>query len=81
MKTMLAFIVSVMLLTSGCGFAHRHPTQVKVYALVSGAAAGIGLGMYTRTHFCHYTYEGQPYYGSDCPAPRPVTGLKRGGGQ
>jgi len=84
MKTMCAFIVSVTLFTSGCGFAERHPTQAKVYALVAGAAAGAGLGYAMRTQTCHGIYDGKPYYGTTCPVPasdRPVSTTKTTGGR
>lgn len=54
----------------GCGFVERHPTQAKIYALVGGASIGAVVGLKTKVQFCHYMYEGQPYYGSSCPAPK-----------
>jgi hypothetical protein len=79
MKTMCAFIVVVTLFTSGCGFAERHPTQAKVYALVGGAAAGVGIGLATRGRgTCSGVYEGQPYTGNPCPhLDRPESGTTK----
>lgn len=65
----------ILLVISGasCGFIKKHPTQAKIYMLVGGAAIGTTVGLHTRLQFCHYAYEGQPYYGTTCPKP---AGLK-----
>lgn len=75
-------VALTMMISTGCGFAERHPTQVKVYALVGGAAIGAGVSLATRTQFCHYTYIGAPYYGTTCSNPdRPTARPVKGTGQ
>lgn len=69
-EAMKRLIVAILLAsTTGCGFAHRHPTAMKVAVVGGGIAIGGIVGYQNRASFCSYTYEGAPYYGTTCPKP------------
>jgi hypothetical protein len=65
MKKILVAILCLSL--TGCATIRRHPV---VTGLVVGAAAGAVIGYEMRVKHCTYTYDGQPYSGTTCPAPK-----------
>jgi hypothetical protein len=77
MKTACATLVILsMCLLSGCATMNRHPRLTKITFATAGIVAGGTLGYMQRNHFCSYTYDGQPYYGTTCPAPKGAVKLK-----
>lgn len=62
-------VAALLASTMGCGFAHRHPTAMKVAVVGGGIAIGGIVGYQNRASFCSYTYDGSPYYGTTCPKP------------
>ena len=62
-----ALVSALLIFTTSCGFAERHPVRAKVIGLVSGAAVGTAIALATR-HNCASTYDGKPYQGTPpCP--------------
>ena len=47
-------------------FVRRH---AKWFAILGGIGVGAVIGLKTRHTFCHYNYDGHPYYGTTCPSP------------
>ena len=65
------FVLSVACaLMSGCATIHRHPLATKIAFISAGAIAGGTLGYMQLQRSCSYMYEGKPYSGTTCPAPR-----------
>ena len=57
-------------LLSGCATIHRHPLATKIAFISAGAIAGGTLGYVQFQRSCSYMYEGKPYSGTTCPAPK-----------
>lgn len=63
-------ILALLVSLTGCTFAHRHPTAMKVIVVGGAVGLGGGIALANRTSYCSYTYDGKPYYGTSCPPPR-----------
>lgn len=63
-------LVLVLSLLTGCATLNRHPRLTTLTFATAGIVAGGTLGYMQRNHFCSYVYEGKPYYGTTCPAPK-----------
>jgi hypothetical protein len=65
--TRTVLLILLLIVTTSCGFAERHPTRAKVIGLIGGAAAGTAVALALR-HNCPSTYDGKPYQGTPpCP--------------
>jgi hypothetical protein len=62
MKKLIAVVLALSL--TGCATIHRHPV---LSGIVVGAAAGVTVGLLTRSS-CPNRYDGKPYSGTPpCP--------------
>jgi hypothetical protein len=69
MRTILAILALANLLSTGCGFAARHPVQTKVYIIGAGVLVGGAIALSQRRGTCTQTYpSGYIYVGTNpCP--------------
>lgn len=66
-------MLAVMLATTGCGFAYKHPVQAKVYGIGTGLLIGFVVHEATKRGTCPGTvlYEGQIIHGYQGTPPCP----------
>jgi len=72
----VALILSLLPML-GCATMNRHPRLTKFTFATTGIVVGGTIGYMQRNHFCSYVYDGQPYYGTTCPAPKNSVVMRR----
>lgn len=82
----VSVLVLAILMTTGCGFATRHPVQTKVYIIAAGILAGGAIAQHMKAQPCASSYtdaqgHSYPYNGThDGTHPCPVNGSYDPGG-
>lgn len=82
MREITCFVLILIMVTTGCGFAKRHPVQAKVYGIAAGVLVGLTVAKAMKAQPCASSYtdaEGH-HYAYNGTQPCPVNGSYEPGG-